>query len=86
MTVHGLIPNEIIDAIEIPVILSEISPAIDVNYLGGDLMVIIGNSFGYEASNVNITYDDGTSCEVIYVSMTVIECINKRFTSTVGLT
>jgi len=86
MTVYGLTPNTISTTIDIPVITSTITPAVDVNYLGGNYMRIDGDSFGYQVDKVAVTYTDGTVCDVIDVQMTYIVCINQRFTSTVAST
>lgn len=66
-TEFGLIPNEIANAdkILIPVVATGISPNIDVNYLGGDVMTITGDSFGYNTDAISVVYDDGTICDVI---------------------
>lgn len=58
MTIYGLTPNAISDyySISIPVIASSVTPATDVNYLGGDYMTIDGNSFGYDISVISVTY------------------------------
>lgn len=62
LTTKGLIPNSIADAnkILIPVEVSTISPSTNVNYLGGDIMTIIGTKFGDNSANVQVTYADGT--------------------------
>jgi hypothetical protein len=86
MTVYGLTPNTISTTIDIPVSVSTITPASDVNYLGGDYMKIVGDSFGYQIDKIAVTYTDGTICDVIDVQMTFIICINRRFTSTVTST
>lgn len=83
LTDYGLLPNEILsaDSIVIPIVANTISPNTDVNYLGGDLMTITGDSFGYDPSVISVTYADGTICDVQSVDMTTITCFNRRFTS-----
>lgn len=55
-TQYGLIPNEIADAIVVPVSVSAISPATDINFMGGSEMTITGDNFGYDASAITVTY------------------------------
>jgi hypothetical protein len=76
LTEYGLIPNAIASSIEIPVVATAISPNVDVNYLGGDIMNITGDSFGYDISAISVTYQDGTTCDVTYANMTYILCEN----------
>lgn len=80
-TEYGLIPSSISSSLVVPVVANSVSPATDVNFLGGDEMTISGDSFGYNTAVVSITYNDGTVCEVTSVSMTSITCINKAFSS-----
>jgi hypothetical protein len=51
-----LIPNEIYDDIVVPVSVSAISPATDINFMGGSEMTITGDNFGYDASAITVTY------------------------------
>jgi hypothetical protein len=55
-TEFGLIPNEIQDAIVVPVSVSAISPATEVNTMGASEMTITGDNFGYDASGITVTY------------------------------
>jgi hypothetical protein len=61
--------------------VSAISPNTSVNFLGGDIMNITGDSFGYNTSAISVTYTDGTACTVTAASMTSITCVNARFTT-----
>lgn len=81
VTIYGLIPNEISTTIDVPVVADSIAPDTDVNYLGGDVMTISGDSFGYDESVIEITYADGTICDVTSVTMTEITCVNRKFSS-----
>lgn len=76
---NGLINNEITTSISIPVSVSSISPNTQVNYLGGDLLTITGDNFGFNASAVSVTFGDSTMCVIQSVSMTSITCILDRF-------
>lgn len=62
-----------------PVSVSAISPATEVNFMGGSEMTITGDNFGYDASVITATYQDGTVCTVTSASMTSFTCTNARF-------
>lgn len=81
LTVHGLTPTTVTTNITVPISVTSIEPNVDVNYLGGTVMTIVGDSFGYDPSVVSVTYEDGTSCDILTVSMTKITCKNRRFTA-----
>lgn len=82
-TTQGLLPNEIETPISVGLSVSDASPSTDVNFLGGDVMTITGDNFGYDTSVVSVTYTDGTECLVTSVDMTTITCTNDRFTTDV---
>lgn len=86
LTVHGLTPTTVTTNINVPVSVSNISPSVDVNYLGGTIMTIDGDNFGYDPSVISVTYADGTSCDILSVSMIQITCVNRRFTSAAAAT
>ena len=61
------------------------TPNTSVNYLGGDILVFEGTGFGTDAKAVNVTFYDGTVCDVIKVTSTYFACQTERFnTSTTG--
>lgn len=80
-TQYGLVPNEVTTEITIPVNVTSVSPMTDINFLGGDVMTISGDNFGYDTSAIMVTYDDGTTCDVIAADMTRFKCLNRRFTA-----
>jgi hypothetical protein len=45
------------------------------------VMTINGDSFGYDKHSIKVSYADGTSCDILSVTMTKITCENRRFTS-----
>jgi hypothetical protein len=81
LTQYGYAPSNISTTIDVPIVADSISPATDVSYLGGDVMTITGDAFGYNPDVVSVTFDDGTACEVTSVSMTSITCVNGVFSS-----
>ena len=55
-----------------------VSPNTDINYLGGDTLLITGNRFGSDASVVQVVLSDGSTCAVKSVSQTEITCEVQR--------
>jgi hypothetical protein len=78
---NGLIPNEITTELLVPVAATSVSPNTSINYLGGDVLTILGDNFGTDASVVTITFDDATKCVLLTVSMDTITCMPDRFTA-----
>ena len=64
-----------------PIAVSAVTPNTDINYLGGDIMTITGDNFGYNISAISVVYADGTLCNVRTATMTAITCENARFTT-----
>ena len=63
----------------IPATVTSVEPSTAINFLGGDILEISGEDFGYDAKAVNVTFADGTTCDVIDVQMTFITCELNRF-------
>lgn len=49
---NGLIPNNIAETLTIPVSVSSVTPNQSINYLGGDVLAIFGDNFGFDASAI----------------------------------
>jgi hypothetical protein len=81
LTQEGITPNTIATNISIPVNATAVTPTTDINYLGGDLMNITGDNFGYNISAISVVYADGTVCNVTEANMTWFTCRNSRFTT-----
>ena len=64
--------------------MKSISPSTDINYLGGDILLINGVNFGYNASAVQIQFEDRTSCTVTSCVMEQIQCQVERMTDEVS--
>lgn len=60
-------------------VVTSVEPATLVNYIGGGEMTIFGDSFGYDASDISVTYSDGTICKVKSADMTSVTCVNRKF-------
>ena len=58
----------------VPLLISNVSPTENLNYLGGDVLVILGTGFGYDSTKINITFDSGIQCDVSSLISTGIVC------------
>ena len=85
-TAMGIIPNVITFNIIISASVSAVSPNAEINFLGGDLLTIDGDNFGYDASVIDVEFGDGTTCNVLAAQMTFIECEANRWTATATTT
>ena len=63
----------------VPLKVTSVTPHLDLNYLGGDKLVIMGGGFGYNISNINVTFDTGIVCLVIEAINSAIFCETQRF-------
>ena len=67
----GLIPvDTTVATIDVSLTVSNIDPSLDLNQLGGDILVITGTGFDLLTINTVVTFDDGSSCDVISSSST----------------
>lgn len=62
MTVNGLTENEITEPIAIAIDVTSVTPSTDINFLGGDILTIAGDNFGFNSSAVEIVFEDDTQC------------------------
>jgi len=54
-TVNGSIPNTGAP-INIPLVVASVTPNLDINYLGGDTLTIVGSGFGIDLSKVSVQF------------------------------
>lgn len=80
-TASGILPNTISTEISIATSVSAINPNVEVNFLGGDILVIDGDNFGFDTKVISVTFADLTTCKVLSVDMTTIECEANRWSS-----
>ena len=76
LTVNGILPVDatLFQPTLEALVVSSVTPKINVNYLGGDILVFAGSGFGTDAKALNVTFDDGTVCDVISVTSTYFSC------------
>jgi len=65
--------------VSVPFYVWSITPSQDLNYLGGDRLVIMGSGFGFNISNINVTFDTGIVCKVIEAINSAVVCETERF-------
>lgn len=68
----GTIPDTISGEISIGADVTSVSPNTDINSLGGGVLTIVGNNFGYCTAVITVEFQDGTTCTVISADMTEI--------------
>jgi hypothetical protein len=64
--------------VDVPLVVSGVSPSAGLNKLGGDLLTISGSGFPTETAPV-VTFDDGTACNIKSSAPAEIKCITGRF-------
>jgi len=67
LTSKGIIPTDpsVFVPTPEPLVINSVTPNSRVNYLGGDILVFAGSGFGNDPSALNVTFEDGTVCDVI---------------------
>jgi hypothetical protein len=86
LTANGFLPSSINDQINVPIVISSVTPNVAINPLGGDILVISGANFGYDTSSINATFSDGTPCPVLSAASTSFTCKVNRLKSTTDST
>ena len=67
----GLIPVDAsVGKINVGLTVTTVSPSTDLNQLGGDTLTFTGEGFDNLAANTQITFGDGTACDVTATSST----------------
>ena len=76
----GLIPVDTATAkIDVSLTISNIDPSLDLNQLGGDILLMTGTGFDVLTSNTVVSFSDGSTCEVTSSSPTQLECVVSGF-------
>jgi len=75
----GLVPIQTdLAKINVPLVITSVSPASNLNQLGGDELTIAGSGF-HTVADTKITFSDSTGCDVKSVSPTEVKCIVAGF-------
>ena len=78
----GLVPIDAsVAKINVGLSVTSISPSTGLNQLGGDILTISGTGFDTAADNTQVTFSDGTSCEIVSTMSTSLECVVSGFDS-----
>lgn len=65
-SVNGLIAKEAsVATIDIGLTVSSVSPNVDLNWLGGDILTISGAGFDQILDNTTVVFNDNTVCNVL---------------------
>ena len=84
---NGLIPVNTASVINVPLIVTSLSPNTLLNPFGGTILTITGSNFPQsttDGTNLTISFSDGTTCELMSTSSTQMVCDPDQFTT--GLT
>ena len=68
--------------ISVPLTVSSVSPSSSLNPFGGTILTITGSSLPHattEGNNYSVTFSDGSICNVVSISSTLIRCITSKF-------
>ena len=68
----------------VAVTITSVSPDVDINRNGGQVITITGTGFPNEASVTKIEFTDGTLCHVSSASSTEIVCEIEEFSDSVS--
>ena len=62
----GLIPVAgTVTAISVPLIVTSVTPNTNLNYLGGEVLTIVGQHFALDSTINTVTMADGTPCFIL---------------------
>jgi hypothetical protein len=86
LTANGFLPTTIVDPINVPIVVSSVTPNVNINPLGGDTLIFAGTNFGYDTSYINVTFSDGTPCPVLSAASTSFTCKVNRLKNTTDTT
>jgi hypothetical protein len=59
--------------------VTSISPATDLNQLGGDILTIVGKGFDSDFTNTEVKFSDNTKCTVITSAPEKLTCTADGF-------
>jgi len=75
----GLIPNDAaLVAITVPLTVTAVQPATDINFLGGEILTITGSNFALDKSLNSVVMADTTVCDVISSTDVTIICETQK--------
>ena len=77
---NGLVPIASgVAKIDVPLVITSVSPSADLNQLGGDVLTIIGTGFDTDMTNTSVVFSDSTKCDVHCATATEIKCTIAGF-------
>ncbi|TNV88211.1 hypothetical protein FGO68_gene8985 [Halteria grandinella] len=80
ITKNGMIPLNTEDSIEVSLTITSIEPTTSLNPFGGTQLTITGANLPQSTSDISVTFEDGTICEIESVSSTIVTCVTEEFT------
>ena len=80
---RGLIPIETsVATIDIALVVNSVSPSVNLNQLGGDVITFTGTGFDNDLVQTNITFSDDSLCLVTSATDTTLSCTVDGFNAT----
>lgn len=87
LTADGLVPVAgTVTPITVALSTTAVTPAVDLNSVGGDTLTITGTGLPQKAEQVDVSFSDATKCTVIESSDTQLRCRVDGFDETVATT
>jgi len=77
---RGDIPNDSVDLISVGLVIDSVTPDIDLNQLGGDILEFSGTGFDtLDISATTVVFQDSTICIVQDATPTTLSCLVDGF-------
>lgn len=74
--------NSAVTTIDVALVIDAVSPATDLNQLGGDVITFTGSGFDTDLVLTNITFSDDSTCIVASATDTTLSCMVDGFNAT----
>lgn len=72
---NGIVPKGLgVAPITVGLAVSSVTPSSNLNQVGGDHLVLIGDGFPITEETISITFSDGTPCNIISVTDSEVQC------------
>lgn len=75
----GFVPVASVTPITVPLSTVSVTPNLNLNRFGGDVLTITGTGFPMKIENVAVTFIDNTRCTILETSETYVKCKTEKF-------
>jgi len=73
------VPVASVTPITVPLSTVSVTPNLNLNRFGGDVLTITGTGFPMKIENVAVTFIDNTRCTILETSETYVKCKTEKF-------